>query len=49
VVLLLRASEAALRVVWYGCATDFFHPSLVGGQKVFIENERYALRVFPLH
>ncbi len=46
-VLLLGASEAALRVAGYGCATDFFRPGLVGGQKVFMENDRYALRFFP--
>jgi hypothetical protein len=46
-VLLLGASEAVLRVAGYGYATDFFRPSLVRGQRVFIENDRFALRFFP--
>jgi len=36
-----------LRMARYGYATDFFLPSLVRGQKVFIENDRFALRFFP--
>jgi hypothetical protein len=46
-VLLLGASEGALRLARYGYATDFFRPSLVRGQRVFIENDRFALRFFP--
>jgi tetratricopeptide (TPR) repeat protein len=46
-VLLLGACEAALRAARYGYATDFFRPSLIRGQKVFIENDRFALRFFP--
>ena len=45
--LLLGASEAALRVAGYGYVTDFFRPSLIRGQKVFIENDQFALRFFP--
>ena len=46
-VLLLGASEAVLRVAHYGYTTDFFRPSLAHGQKVFVENDRFALRFFP--
>ena len=46
-VLLLAASEAALRLAGYGYDTDFFRPSLVHGRKALIENDKFALRFFP--
>ncbi len=45
--LLLGAGEAALRVAGYGYPTDFFRPALVRGEKVLIQNDRFAWRFFP--
>ena len=45
--LLLGATEAALRVSHYGYDTHIFLPRLIHGQRVLIENDQFALRFFP--
>lgn len=45
--ILLLSLETALRLANYGYSPDFFLAANVGGQEVFVENQKFSQRYFP--
>ena len=46
-ILILCGVELGLRLVGYGCSTDFFRKIPIGGQDFYVPNDKFSARFFP--